>query len=46
MAALGAAGLTDLGPEDSSAMAQIVDALDEGAVRAIAHRLATANGQA
>jgi hypothetical protein len=43
LAALGAAGLTDLGAADSAAMAQIVDALDEEAVRAIARWLAAAN---
>ncbi|MCQ4084517.1 hypothetical protein NGB36_29075 [Streptomyces sp. RB6PN25] len=45
-AALAAAGLTDLHPEDDLAITELVDATEESTIRRIAHWLSAANGEA
>ncbi|MFI2201954.1 hypothetical protein ACH47Z_14505 [Streptomyces sp. NPDC020192] len=45
MAALGKAGLYDLGPEDDEAVRALADLLDEPTVRRVAHWLSAAGGQ-
>ncbi|MFF8861907.1 hypothetical protein ACF08B_07630 [Streptomyces sp. NPDC015139] len=45
MAALGKAGLYDLGPEDGEAVRVLADRLDEPTVRRVAHWLSVAGGR-